>query len=78
MNKQVRRIKAFKVNHCKTIISLAFISTLISTLLYAGMAMFITKLFNIPMNFIEACILGSIIAPTDPISAMSILNKAGL
>lgn len=73
------KIKFKDLTHDRYLIaSLAFISTLISTLLYAGMAMVIVRFFNIPMNFIEACILGSIIAPTDPISAMSILNKAGL
>ncbi|WDV46608.1 sodium:proton antiporter [Clostridiaceae bacterium M8S5] len=58
--------------------SLSFVSTLISALIYASLAFVITKLIGISMSFIKCCVLGSIIAPTDPISAMSILKKAGL
>lgn len=73
------KIKFNDLTHDKYLIgSLAFISTLISTLLYAGMTMIVANYFSVKMDFIDACILGSIIAPTDPISAMSILNKAGL
>lgn len=58
--------------------SLAFISTLISAFIYAILSIIVANLIGINMSFIEGCILGSIIAPTDPISAMSILKKAGL
>lgn len=72
-------IKLKDLTHDKYLIgSLAFISTLLATFIYAGLTLLIVKVFSIEMNFIEACILGSIIAPTDPISAMSILHKAGL
>lgn len=58
--------------------SLAFLSTLIGTLVYATITYFTVQFVGVSMNFIECCILGSIISPTDPISAMSILKRAGL
>ncbi len=58
--------------------SLSFLSTLVGTVIYAGLTYFLAKFVGVQMNFIECCILGSIISPTDPISAMSILKKAGL
>ncbi|MGB3368652.1 MAG: cation:proton antiporter, partial [Acidaminobacteraceae bacterium] len=72
-------IKLRDLTHDKYLIgSLAFVSTLLATFIYAGLTLLVVRVFGIEMNFIEACILGSIIAPTDPISAMSILNKVGL
>lgn len=58
--------------------TLAFFSTLLATLIYAGIFYFVSDLLALDFTFIQSCILGSIIAPTDPISAMSILQKAGL
>lgn len=73
------KIKFTDLTHDKYLIStLAFFSTLISTLLYAGMTYGISNLLMINLTFLQSCILGSIIAPTDPISAMSILKRAGL
>ncbi len=73
------KIKFNDLTHDKYLIStLAFFSTLLSTLLYAGMTYGVSYLLGINLTFLESCILGSIIAPTDPISAMSILQKAGL
>ncbi len=73
------KIKFDDLTHDKYLIStLAFFSTLLSTLLYAGMTYGISNLLGINLTFLQSCILGSIIAPTDPISAMSILKKAGL
>ncbi len=72
-------IKLRDLTHDRYLIgSLAFISTLFATFIYAGLTLIMVRFLDIDMNFIEACILGSIIAPTDPISAMSILHKAGL
>ncbi|MCT4632698.1 MAG: cation:proton antiporter [Firmicutes bacterium] len=72
-------IKFKDLTHDRLLIaSLAFISTLIAALIYATLTMVIIRVVGIEMTFIQACILGSIIAPTDPISAMSILKKAGL
>lgn len=73
------KIKFNDLTHDKYLISsLAFFSTFVATLLYASMAYFVAGFVGTPLTFIESCILGSIIAPTDPISAMSILKKAGL
>ncbi len=73
------KIKFHDLTHDKYLISsLAFFSTFVATLLYAIMAYFVARFVGLQMSFIESCILGSIIAPTDPISAMSILKKAGL
>lgn len=73
------KIKFNDLTHDKYLIStLAFFSTLVSTLLYAGMTYGVSHLLGINLTFLQSCILGSIIAPTDPISAMSILKKAGL
>lgn len=60
------------------ILSLTFFSTFVAAMIYAGITYYISKFVGVNLTFIEACILGSIIAPTDPISAMSILKKAGL
>ncbi len=60
------------------ILSLAFIATLISALIYGVLIYYFANLIGINMNVLEACMLGSIIAPTDPVSAMSILKKAGM
>ncbi|WP_430883915.1 cation:proton antiporter [Fusibacter sp. JL216-2] len=73
------KIKFHDLTYDKYLISsLAFFSTFLATLIYAGLSFYISKLVGIEMTFIESCILGSIVAPTDPISAMSILKKAGL
>lgn len=73
------KIKFNDLTHDKYLISsLAFFSTLAATLIYAGLSYFVAGMLGVPLSFIDACILGSIIAPTDPISAMSILKKAGL
>lgn len=73
------KIKFKDLTHDKYLIStLAFFSTLASALIYASLAFVLANFIGINLSFIQACILGSIIAPTDPISAMSILQRAGL
>ena len=73
------KIKLQDLTHDKYLISsLAFFSTLVSTLIYAGITYVISSIVGVNLTFIQSCILGSIIAPTDPISAMSILKRAGL
>lgn len=73
------KIRFKDLTHDKLLISsLAFISTLIATLIYGVVSIYIAKLVGVHLTFIQGCILGSIISPTDPISAMSILKKAGL
>lgn len=58
--------------------SMAIIGTLVSTVVYGLLFFGLGYLIHANISFLEACILGAIVAPTDPISAMSILAKAGL
>lgn len=58
--------------------SMAVIGTLVSTVVYGLLFFGLGYLIHVNITFLEACILGAIVAPTDPISAMSILAKAGL
>ncbi len=58
--------------------SLAFFSTLVSALIYGFLAFVIVKYIGFKLTLLECFMLGSIIAPTDPVSAMSILKKAGM
>lgn len=58
--------------------TLAFFSTLTATLVYAALCFKLGQLLNLNFSFLQACIIGSIVAPTDPIAAMSILKKVGL
>jgi len=58
--------------------SMAVIGTLVSTVVYGLLFFGLGYLIHVNISFLEACLLGSIVAPTDPISAMSILAKAGL
>ncbi|MCK8058867.1 MULTISPECIES: sodium:proton antiporter [unclassified Fusibacter] len=73
------KIRFHDLTHDKFLIStLSFFSTLVATFLYAGIFYVLSNLLQLNFTFLHACIVGSIIAPTDPISAMSILQKAGL
>lgn len=73
------KIKFRDLTHDKFLIStLSFFSTLIATFLYAGLFYILSNTLNLGFTFLHSCIVGAIIAPTDPISAMSILQKAGL
>ncbi|WKY48767.1 cation:proton antiporter [Eubacteriaceae bacterium ES3] len=58
--------------------SMAIIGTLVSTVIYGLLFYGMAYLINVHVSLLEACVLGAIVAPTDPISAMSILAKAGL
>ena len=73
------KIKFYELTHDKFLIStLSFFSTLVATFLYAGLFYALSVSIDLGFTFLQACIVGSIIAPTDPIAAMSILHKAGL
>ena len=71
------KITAFKEN-ARNIMVLAFICTLICALFYGGLFWFICQLLKIPFTLPMCFMIGSIIAPTDPIAATSILKKFGL
>ncbi len=76
---------ACKLRYCdlkkqlKLITCMAIISTLLATGIYGiiiyGLA---TLLGMTQLSLLECLLLGCIVAPTDPIAAMSILKKAGL
>jgi len=73
------KIRFKDLTHDKFLIStLSFFSTLIATFIYAGLFLALSNMLGLGFSFLHTCIVGSIIAPTDPISAMSILQKAGL
>ncbi|KNZ40476.1 cation:proton antiporter [Acetobacterium bakii] len=58
--------------------STAVIGTLVSTLVYGLLFWGLGFIIQVNIGILEALILGAIVSPTDPISAMSILAKAGL
>lgn len=60
------------------VIVLATVSTFISTFLVSVMAWYVFKLFGLQMPFICCLLFGGLISPTDPISVMGILKKAGI
>lgn len=73
------KIRFHDLTYDKFLIStLSLYSTLVATFLYAGLFYVLSLLLGLGFTFLHACIVGAIIAPTDPISAMSILHKAGL
>lgn len=72
-------IKFSDFNEDKFLIGrMAILGTLLSILVYGVLFYGLGYLFQLKMSFLEALILGSIVAPSDPISAMSILSKVGL
>ena len=60
------------------IASMSIVGTLVSTIIYGLLFYGLAYLIHVNVSFLAACVLGAIVAPTDPISAMSILAKAGL
>ncbi|WP_414151652.1 cation:proton antiporter [Acetobacterium carbinolicum] len=58
--------------------SMAIASTIVSTMIYGLLLWGLGFIIHVNISLFKALILGSIVAPTDPISAMSILAKAGL
>ncbi len=63
----------------KLILVLAIITTLLGAIIYGLLAYGILYVLGIhTLSLIECFMFGCIVAPTDPIAAMSILKKAGL
>ncbi len=56
----------------------SFLATLLGAVIYGLIFYAFVRVFSIGMSFAECLMLGSIISPTDPIAATSILNKFGL
>ena len=65
-------------NSLRHITVLAFVCTLLGALFYAGLFYGGTKLLGINLSIPVCLMLGSIIAPSDPIAATGILKKFGL
>ncbi len=65
-------------HHFKPIALLAFLTTALTTLVYAVLIYFVMQLFGFSGNFLICLLIGAIISPTDPIAATGILNKLGL
>lgn len=66
------------VHNFKPISLLALLTTVIASALYGCLFWCVTKIIGINMSFTLCFLLGSIVSPTDPIAATSILNKMGL
>ncbi|MCR5085353.1 MAG: sodium:proton antiporter [Succinivibrionaceae bacterium] len=71
------RLSDFK-SQMKAVSILSFIATLLATVIY-GLAFYgLTQLCGIEISLPVCLLFGSIVSPTDPIAATSILNKFGL
>ena len=57
---------------------LAFVTTLLGAVIYGVCFYAIAKAFQLPLTLPMCLMFGSIVAPTDPIAATSILKKFGL
>jgi len=59
-----------------TILSLATVGVVTSTLLVAGAFYFLVSAFGYPVPFMWALLFGALISPTDPIAVLGILKSA--
>lgn len=71
------KIKAFLEN-AKKITVLAFVCTLLGAVFYGALFYIVCRLLRMDFTIPMCLMLGSIVAPTDPIAATSILKKFGL
>lgn len=75
---------AFRINpvnfkkHLPEILSLAFVSTLLSAFLVGTFVYYSFALLHHEIPFLECLLFGAIISPTDPIAAVAVLNKIGI
>lgn len=71
-----------KYEHLKaekfSIILYSTVSVVISCFLVGFCAQYVLSLFGIDVDFIQAMLFGALISPTDPISVLAILKKAGI
>lgn len=68
------RLRDFK-EQMRLISLLSVVATLLGAVIYGTLFYGVGKLFGIPFNIPVCLMLGSIVAPTDPIAATSILRK---
>lgn len=66
------------VNNFKPIALLALLTTVVSSVIYGALFYLVALVFGLDINFTLCVLLGSIVSPTDPIAATSILSKMGL
>lgn len=66
------------VNNFKPIALLALLTTVIASVIYGTMFYCVALILGLDINFTLCVLLGSIVSPTDPIAATSILGKMGL
>lgn len=66
------------VNNFKPIALLALLTTVIASVIYGALFYLITMVLGLNISFTLCVLLGSIVSPTDPIAATSILGKMGL
>ncbi|MGS0679570.1 cation:proton antiporter [Shewanella sp. 0m-8] len=56
---------------------LAFVGTLISTFLVAGLLYSFASFIGLPLNFSHCLLFGALISPTDPIAVLAIIKQLG-
>ena len=71
------KLRDFKEN-AKQITVLAILVTLLGAVFYGGLFYVVTKIVGLSFSLAECLMFGSIIAPTDPIAATSILKQFNL
>ena len=62
----------------KPISLLAFGGVIASTLIIAGLLYLVCRILDTPIGFIYCLIFGALISPTDPVSVLGILTRAGV
>ncbi len=62
----------------KIISLMAIFTTMLSALIFGVLCYYLFQLLNLDFSLNQCLLIGCILAPTDPIAAMSILNKVGL
>lgn len=66
------------LHNIKPISLLALLTTLLSSFAYGGLFYLVNMALGLHMNFLTCALIGTIVSPTDPIAATSILSKLGL
>lgn len=66
------------VKNAKPIALLSILKTVVAVIVYGGLFYLVSLFFHLGINFITCCLLGCILAPTDPIAATGLLSKLGI
>ncbi|MCG8457668.1 MAG: cation:proton antiporter, partial [Holophagales bacterium] len=62
----------------RTVLSLAIVSTVVSTAVVGTLFWSIAWLVNFPIGYLQALTFGALISPTDPVSVLAVLKNAKL